>query len=66
VREALLEYVEQASAKASEIGLSGFHDRLAAFQNPSVVSEEGSFLDDFFGYAAPEAFDASGNVIGQQ
>jgi hypothetical protein len=56
--------VDRACAKASEIGLSRFHDRLAAFQNPNVVSEEGSFLDDFLGYAAPEAFDASGDVIG--
>ena len=66
VREALLEYVDRASAKASELGLSGFHDRLAAFQNSDVESDgEGSFYDDFFGYAAPEAFDALGNVIVQ-
>lgn len=66
VREALSGYVEGACAKATEQGLIGFHERLAAFQNPDVESDgEGSFFDDFFGYVSPEAFDASGNVIGQ-
>jgi hypothetical protein len=65
VREALLEYVERACAKAFALGLSGFHDRLAAFQNPNVASDgEGILSDDFFGYATPESFDAAGNVIG--
>jgi hypothetical protein len=65
VREALLEYVERTCPKASEFGLSRFHNRLDAFQNRNVASHgEGSFSDDFFGYAAPESFDAAGNVVG--
>jgi hypothetical protein len=65
VREALLECVERACTKASDLGLITFHDRLAAFQNPNVASDgDGSFSDDFFGYAAPESFDAAGNVAG--
>lgn len=65
VRQALAEYVAGATARAAELRLGGFHDRLAVLQNPHVESEgEGSFYDDFFGYAAPEAFDAAGNPIG--
>ncbi len=66
VREALQEYVDRASLKASELGLSQFHVRLAAFQNPNVVSDrDGSYFDDFFGYASPDSFDASGKVVGE-
>ena len=39
VRQALQEFVAGATAKASEVGLGGFHDRLAAFQNPNVESD---------------------------
>ena len=64
VRSALMEYVNLANAKASDVGMSGFHDRLAAFQNPEIESDiERNYYDDFFGYAAPKAFDASGRVI---
>lgn len=64
VKDALAEYILAANAKASEIGLSSFHDRLASFQNPDVKSESTSaYYDDFFGYSRPEAFDSLGNVF---
>jgi hypothetical protein len=43
-------------------GLS-FKERLAAFQDPEVVTEEGNEFDDFFGWANPDDFDDEGNVI---
>jgi hypothetical protein len=64
VRNALLDYIDRASIKASELGLDSFHDRLAAFQNPDIPSDdEGLYFDDYFGYMAGEQFDAAGNVI---
>ncbi|HUT11543.1 MAG TPA: hypothetical protein VMY42_13665 [Thermoguttaceae bacterium] len=64
VREALAEYIANARARAAELGLKTFHDRLAAFQNSDVESDkEGSFYDDFFGHSPPEAFDSAGNAI---
>lgn len=64
VREALSAYIDLARSKATDLGLHGFHDRLAAFQNQQVTSDEqGNFYDDYFGYSDPKNFDESGNVI---
>ncbi|QDU37409.1 hypothetical protein Mal4_17200 [Maioricimonas rarisocia] len=65
IKEALAEYITQANSQAAELGITDFHERLAAFQNSDVESdEEGSVYDDFFGHSAPDAFDSTGNVIG--
>jgi hypothetical protein len=61
VRDALAEYVESANNDAAEAGLTGFHARLAAFQDGEVVSRGGSYYDDFFGWADPNQFDRDGN-----
>jgi hypothetical protein len=66
VKDALRHYIESARLKATELGLAAFRDRLAAFQNPTVESDERNFYDDFFGHSDPEAFDTAGNVIDQQ
>ena len=64
VMTALAAYIADANEKSAKLGISGFHERLAAFQNEDVKSDgEGSFYDDFFGYWRPETFDSSGNVI---
>ncbi|GAA4441697.1 hypothetical protein [Bremerella cremea] len=64
VKEALAEYITQANSQAAGLGMTDFHERLAAFQNSDVESDnEGSFYDDFFGHSAPDAFDSAGNVI---
>lgn len=66
VRAALAEYITDANEKSAELGIIGFHERLAAFQNEGVKSdEEENFYDDFFGYWRPETFDPAGNVIGE-
>ena len=65
VKEALAKYIANANSMAVDLGITDFHERLAAFQNSNVNSEEeGSFYDDFFGHSAPERFDSAGNVIG--
>lgn len=64
VRAAIAKYITSANEKAAKEGLSSFHERLSAFQDSSVQSEqEGNFFDDFFGYSAPEQFDSEGRVV---
>lgn len=65
VKEALAEYIDAAKAKAAELGLDTFHDRLEAYQLEDVKSDvDGSYYDDFFGYAHPDEYDDDGNYIG--
>jgi hypothetical protein len=64
VKEALGEYIAAANARAAELGLTSFHDRLAAFQDGEVESTDGNFFDDFFGWADPDQYDDKGNVTG--
>ena len=64
VREALVEYITAANARAAGLGLTAFADRLAAFQDGSVESKAGSYYDDFFGWADPDQFDEQGNQKG--
>jgi hypothetical protein len=62
VRTALAAYIQAAKAKAAELRLTAFRNRLDAFQNEDVASEEGNYFDDFFGWSNPDSFDADGNV----
>ena len=63
VRAALRRYVESASEIAAKSGLTGFHVRLAAFQNRDVRTyRERHQFDDFFGWSNPACFDRSGQV----
>ncbi len=45
-----MRYITEASTRAKERGLHSPEQRLAAFQNEDVESQEGSFYDDYFGY----------------
>jgi hypothetical protein len=65
VRTAISEYVDSANRRADELGLSTFHQRLAAFQNRSVrtPSERWNDFDEFFGYTNPDSYDENGTVI---
>ena len=56
VKDALEQYISRANAKASELGWSAVHVRLAAFQDSDIASEDDQFFDDFFGYVPPEDF----------
>jgi hypothetical protein len=64
VRDALAWFIPAAIAAAEAEGLDTFHKRLAAFQNLAVrVGPKQKCYNDFFGYADPRRYDATGNVI---
>jgi hypothetical protein len=64
VRSAFVWFLPAATAAAAAEGLDTFHKRLAAFQNLDVtVGPERVCYNDYFGWADPERYDASGNVI---
>jgi hypothetical protein len=65
VRAALAAYIEGANALAEEIGLSSFHARLAAFQDPAVRTDPAIAVDDddLFGHTPPDWYDEGGNVL---
>ena len=48
VKAALLEFV--AAATVETAGLATRADRLRAFQNEELMSRDGSYYDDYFGY----------------
>lgn len=62
VRKALAHYIEAARAKADELGMT-FHDRLKAFQNHRITTEDGASSSEFFGYSPPEIWSASGELL---
>jgi len=65
VRDALSEYIDVATRISADLHLNTFHERLIAFQNPCVHSDDGEeFYDDFFGYSNPSSFDSTGGAIG--
>ena len=65
VKSALLSYCAAANTLAVELGISAFHDRLAAFQNGDLASDiEQNYHDDFFGWINPDNFRADGKVVG--
>jgi hypothetical protein len=63
VRQAIAEFLPAARRFAVENGLASFHDRLSAFQNGAVQSTAGSNFDDYFGWANPDDYDASGAAV---
>jgi hypothetical protein len=63
VARAIARFVEAARKAAASEGLTTFHQRLAAFQNSAVRTEDGSDYNDFFGYVDGAWFDASGNDL---
>jgi hypothetical protein len=64
VREALADYISAAVALAPTIGLMNFQQRLAAFQDCSVVTENGTTYDEFFGVQSPSLYDLDGKWLG--
>ncbi len=65
LRQALAEYIEGSNKLADEIGLTSFHDRLAAFQNASVRTNPAIDVgyEELFGHTPPEWYDEAGNVL---
>jgi hypothetical protein len=63
VGQALAGFLPAANRSAAESGLSSFHQRLSAFQDGTVQSADGSYYDDYFGWANPEDYDASSTVV---
>ena len=51
VKAALVEFLQTAPSIALEQGLESAESRLSAFQNEDVASSDGSYYDDYFGYA---------------
>lgn len=51
VKAALQRYIQAANERAVELGLTTPNQRLAAFQNGKVCTDEGQYPDDFFGWA---------------
>lgn len=60
---AIKTYVEQACDLASEARMTGFHQRLEAFQNEDVFTESGNDYEEFFGHTPPEFYDEEANVV---
>ena len=63
VNQALAEFMPAANERATTSGLATFHDRLSAFQDGDVQSGAGTYYDDYFAWANPEDYDASGAVV---
>jgi hypothetical protein len=63
VRAAIQTFLDVARRLAVEEGLATFHQRLAAIQNPAVVTDGGNDFDEFFGTSNPDFFDKDGKVI---
>lgn len=64
VRSAIQSYVDEASSAAASLGIVKFHDRLAAFQNREVRTEQTkSDYDEFFGHTPPEFYNEHGVVM---
>jgi hypothetical protein len=61
VRDALVEYINEANSRADALGL-GFRARYAAFQDEDVtVGPQQLNYGDFFGYTPPDYYDEQGN-----
>ena len=63
IKSALQEYVDGALALAAALELNTFHQRLAAFQNGEICTDQTNYFDDFFGWCNPKSFDETGDVI---
>jgi hypothetical protein len=62
IKAALGAYIEGARPFATTLGIESFHERLAAFQNLDVRTEQKNDYDDFFGWMNPDLFDQAGNL----
>jgi hypothetical protein len=62
VYAAVQSFVSKATVEANQAGLRTFKARLLAFQDSSVITDEGNDFEDFFGAADPDDFDDAGNV----
>ncbi|WP_406694402.1 hypothetical protein V5E97_25330 [Singulisphaera sp. Ch08] len=62
IKAALGTYIEGARPLATTLGIDSFHERLAAFQNLDVRTEQKNDYDDFFGWMNPDLFDQAGNL----
>ncbi|WP_422931910.1 hypothetical protein [Singulisphaera sp. PoT] len=65
LRQSLTSYIEGANKLSAQIGLSSFHERLAAFQNPAVRTNQDIAIDyeEIFGHTPPEWYDEAGNIL---
>jgi hypothetical protein len=64
VKDALAAYVTAARLQAPEEGRVTFQQRLAAFQNSGVVTENGGTYDEFFGVFARGMYTEDGKWLG--
>jgi hypothetical protein len=64
VQKAIEEYVAAALVLSRSLRLTTFQQRLAAFQDNSVSTEDGTTSDDFFGYQNPARYDRNGKWLG--
>jgi hypothetical protein len=63
VKEAIAEYISAARVLAPSLGLTTFQHRLAAFQDCSVVTQDGTTYDDFFGHQIPSYYGPNGEWL---
>lgn len=65
LRNALSSYIEDANKTATDLGLTTFHARLEAFQNPNVRTNPAIDVgyEELFGHTPPEWYDEVGNVL---
>lgn len=64
VRSSIQGYLDEANSEAATLGMTKFHDRLAAFQNDVVrTKKDKNDFDEFFGTTPPEFYNEFGVVI---
>jgi len=65
LRQALISYIDDANKLAAQMGISSFHERLAAFQNRAVRTNPAIDVgyEELFGHSPPEWYDELGNVL---
>jgi hypothetical protein len=57
VRKALKMFLRDPEVTAASSQLPSPVDRLAAFQDESIFSDQGTWYDDYFAYLEPESFE---------
>lgn len=62
VHDALSRFLASAREECIRAGLTTFHQRLEAFQDPTVQTASGNDSEEFFGSTDPELFDDLGNL----
>lgn len=63
VHKAISSYVKDANELASKRNIISFHERLDAYQDDDVTTEQGNDYDEFFGHLPSEDYDENGNVL---